>query len=176
MKKSLIAVALAATAVLSVSNVFADSGVVKFSGSILEDACTPTITAPNGTVDLGEHAKTDFKAANDTTSPVSFTIKLDSCPAAVTSATVMFEGDSDATNSALLAITAETGSAKGVGINMMTADKADLPLGGTNSYKYTLQPTPASNDLVFYAQYKATTATVTGGPANSSANFTVDYN
>lgn len=176
MKKNLIAVALAATAVLSASNAFAASGTVKFSGSILEDACVPSITAPNGTVDLGEHAKTDFKAANDTTSPVSFVIKLDSCPAAVTSATVMFEGDADGTNSSLLAITAETGSATGVGINLMTADKADLPLGGTNSYQYTLKEAPESNDLTFYAQYKATTADVTGGPANSSANFTVDYN
>lgn len=67
------------------------------------------------------------------------------------------------------------GAATGVAINLMTADKADLPLHGSNSYIYPLSST-ADNTLNFYAQYISTAASVTAGPANSVANFSVVYN
>lgn len=57
----------------------------------------------------------------------------------------------------------------------MTADKADLPLHGSNGYSYPLSST-ADNTLNFYAQYVSTTSTVVAGPANSVANFSVVYN
>ncbi|MED5752210.1 fimbrial protein, partial [Enterobacter hormaechei] len=67
------------------------------------------------------------------------------------------------------------GAAPGGGVNLMTADKADLPLHGSNSYIYPLSRT-ADNTLKFYAQYVSTAASVTAGPANSVANFSVGYN
>ncbi len=67
------------------------------------------------------------------------------------------------------------GAATGVAINLMTADKADLPLHGSNGYTYMLSSS-ADNTLNFYAQYISTTASVTAGPANSVANFSVVYN
>jgi major type 1 subunit fimbrin (pilin) len=100
---------------------------------------------------------------------------LKNCPVTVTNAKVRFDGTPDATNASLLAIdSSAAGAATGVAINLMTADKADLPLHGSNSYSYALST--ADNTLSFYAQYISTAATVTAGPANSVANFSVVYN
>ena len=94
----------------------------------------------------------------------------------VTNAKVRFDGTPDLSNSSLLAIDSSVpGAATGVAINLMTADKADLPLHGSNGYSYPLSST-ADNTLNFYAQYVSTTASVVAGPANSVANFSVIYN
>ncbi|MNU03541.1 fimbrial-like adhesin protein SfmF [compost metagenome] len=68
-----------------------------------------------------------------------------------------------------------SGAATGVAINLMSADKNQLPLHGEISYSYTLSSTE-DNTLNFYAQYKSTADTVTAGPANSVASFSVVYN
>ncbi|SNY79604.1 fimbrial protein [Enterobacter sp. CC120223-11] len=176
MKKNLIAVAIAATAVLSMSNAFAAAGTVNFTGEILDAACTVDVASQNQTVALGQYNKSEFTAAGDTTAAKKFNVVLKDCPATVTSAHVMFDGKPDTTNSSLLAIDSSVaGAATGVAINLMTADKADLGLHGDNGYRYTLVST-ADNTLDFYAQYKSTAAAVTAGPANSVANFSVVYN
>lgn len=176
MKKNLIAVAFAAVAVMSASNVFAVAGTVNFTGEILDAACTVDVASQNQTVALGSYNKTEFTAAGDVTAAKKFSIVLKNCPAAVTSAHVRFDGTPEATNSALLAIDSTVaGAATNVAINLMSANKAQLPLHGDNGYSYTLSST-ADNTLDFYAQYKSTAATVTAGPANSVANFSVVYN
>lgn len=79
---------------------------------------------------------------------------------------VRFDGTPDLTNPNLLAIdTSASSAASGVAINLMTADKVDLPLHGENSYNYVLSSTQ-DNTLKFYAQYISTTASVTPGTAN----------
>jgi major type 1 subunit fimbrin (pilin) len=176
MKKSIIAAVIATTAALSMSNVFAAASTVNFTGEILDAACTVDVASQDQTVALGKYNKSEFAAAGDVTAATKFSIVLKDCPKTVTSAAVRFDGKPDATNSSLLAIDSSvSGAATGVAINLMTADKAQLPLHGSNSYSYTLSST-ASNTLDFYAQYKSTAATVTAGPANSVANFSVVYN
>ena len=176
MKKNIIVAAIVATAVLSMSNAFAAAGTVNFKGEILDAACTVDVGSQTQTVELGKYNKSEFKAAGDVTAATKFSIVLKDCPDTVTSAAVRFDGTPDATDSTLLAIDSSvTGAATGVGINLMSADKAQLPLHGSNSYSYTLSDT-ADNTLDFYAQYKSTVAAVTAGPANSVANFSVVYN
>ena len=178
MKKNIIAAAIVATAALSLSNAFAATGegTVNFNGEILDAACTVDVGSQNQTVELGKYNKSAFAAAGDVTAATKFDIVLKDCPASVTAASVRFDGTPDATDSTLLAVDSSVaGAATGVGINLMTADKADLPLHGSNDYRYTL--TDASdNTLNFYAQYKSTADSVTAGPANSVANFSVVYN
>lgn len=175
MKKNVIALALAATSVLS-AHAFAAAGTVNFTGSVLDSACTVDTASKDQTVALGAYNKTEFTAAGVKTAAKKFNIVLKDCPATVTSAHVRFDGKPEATNSDLLAIDSSvTGAAKGIAINLMTADKADLPLHGDNSYSYTLSSTE-DNKLDFYAQYQSTAATVTAGPANSVATFSVVYN
>ncbi|WP_039029624.1 fimbrial protein [Leclercia adecarboxylata] len=176
MKKNIIAAAIVATAALSMSNAFAAAGTVNFNGEILDAACTVDVGSQNMTVELGKYNKSEFAAAGDVSAATKFDIVLKDCPATVTSASVRFDGTPDAADSSLLAIDSSVaGAATGVAINLMTADKADLPLHGSNGYSYTLT-SDEDNTLDFYAQYKSTADDVTAGPANSVANFSVVYN
>ncbi|MDY0923352.1 fimbrial protein [Leclercia sp. CFBP8987] len=176
MKKNIIAAAIVATAALSMSNAFAAAGTVNFNGEILDAACTVDVGSQNQTVELGKYNKSEFAAAGDVSAATKFDIVLKDCPATVTSASVRFDGTPDAADSSLLAVDSSVaGAATGVAINLMTADKAQLPLHGSNGYSYTLTEA-ADNTLDFYAQYKSTADAVTAGPANSVANFSVVYN
>jgi len=176
MKKNIIAAAIVATAALSMSNAFASAGTVNFNGEILDAACTVDVGSQSQTVDLGHYNRSEFTTAGDVTSATKFNVVLSACPAAVTSASVRFDGTPDAVDSTLLAVDSSVeGAATGVAINLMTADKSQLPLHGTNNYSYTLTDA-ADNTLDFYAQYKSTADAVTAGPANSVANFSVVYN
>lgn len=176
MKKNLIAVAFAAVAAVSASNAFAAAGTVNFTGEILDAACTVDVASQNQTVALGAYNKSEFVNLGDVTAAKNFKIVLKNCPAAVTSAHILFSGMPDATNSDLLAIDSTvSGAATGVAINLLTKNQVSLPLSGDNAYRYPLVST-ADNTLDYYAQYKSTAATVTAGPANSVASFSVIYN
>lgn len=176
MKKNIIAAAIVATAALSMSNAFAAAGTVNFNGEILDAACTVDVGSQNQTVELGKYNRSEFPSAGSVSAATKFNIVLKDCPATVTSASVRFDGTPDTTDSTLLAIDSSVaGAATGVAINLMTADKAPLPLHGSNGYSYALSSS-TDNTLDFYAQYKSTVAAVTAGPANSVANFSVVYN
>ncbi|MFP2514402.1 fimbrial protein [Buttiauxella agrestis] len=176
MNKNLIAVAFAAVAAVSASNAFAISGTVNFTGEILDAACTVDVASQNQTVALGAYNKSEFTTSGDVTAAKRFSIVLKDCPATVTAAHVRFDGTPEASNPDLLAIDSTVaGAATGVAINLMSADMVQLPLHGENPYRYNLSSS-ADNTLNFYAQYKSTVNTVTAGPANSVANFSVIYN
>lgn len=176
MKKMMVMAALAASSALTATTVFAAAGTVNFAGNILDSACDVDIASQNQVVVLGDYYKTEFTATGARTPATKFNIVLKNCPVTVTSAKVRFDGTPDISNSNLLAIDSSVaGAATGIAINLMTADKADLPLHGTNAYTYMLSST-ADNTLDFYAQYISTAATVVAGPANSVANFSVVYN
>lgn len=176
MKKTLLLATIAAGSVLTMANAFAAAGTVNFNGNILDSACDVDVASQNQVVVLGDYYKTEFNATGARTAATKFDIILKNCPVSVTNAKVRFDGTPDASNSNLLAIdTSVAGAATGVAINLMTADKADLPLHGSNGYTYMLSSS-ADNTLNFYAQYISTTASVTAGPANSVANFSVVYN
>lgn len=176
MNKNVIAMAFSVSAVFSLTQVYAADGTVNFTGEIIDQACTVDIGANNTmTVDLGRVARTAFIATGDEASATKFTIKLINCPATVTAAKVRFDGANDTTNSDLLALTQMSGSANGVAIKLMTANKELLGLNQLNSYTYPLSSTQ-DNLLDFYAAYQSTMAAVVAGPANAVANFTVNYN
>lgn len=176
MKKTIVIAMLAAGSALSMIHAFAAAGTVNFNGNILDAACDVDVASKNQVVVLGDYYKTEFPAAGSRTAATKFDIILKNCPATVINAKVRFDGTPDLSNSSLLAIDSSVpGAATGVAINLMTADKADLPLHGSNGYSYTLSST-ADNTLNFYAQYQSTNAAVVAGPANSVANFSVVYN
>ncbi|HCD1326580.1 TPA: fimbrial protein [Klebsiella variicola subsp. variicola] len=176
MKKSLILVALTATAALSTSHAFAAAGTVNFVGNILDTACEVDVASQNQQVNLGNFYKSEFPNSGTKAAAKDFNIVLKNCPTTVTSTKVRFDGTPDLTNPNLLAIdTSASSAASGVAINLMTADKVDLPLHGENSYNYVLSSTQ-DNTLKLYAQYISTTASVTPGTANSVANVSIVYN
>ncbi|MHC9002345.1 fimbrial protein [Enterobacter adelaidei] len=175
MKKNMFVVALVAAASLSAANAIAGgAGQVNFTGSITDDACTivNTVTSPLD-VPLGTYGSNEFTAVGSETAKKDVKIALSNCPATVTSASVNFDGTSDATNASLLALTDEAGVATGVGIQLYDKDQSPLALH-TPSSAHDL--VTGDNVLPFYAAYKSTAATVTAGPANGVANFSVIYN
>ena len=149
---------------------------VNFVGNILDTACEVDVASQNQQVNLGNFYKSEFPNSGTKAAAKDFNIVLKNCPTTVTSTKVRFDGTPDLTNPNLLAIdTSASSAASGVAINLMTADKVDLPLHGENSYNYVLSSTQ-DNTLKFYAQYISTTASVTPGTANSVANFSIVYN
>ena len=91
----------------------------------------------------------------------------------MTKASVIFDGTPDSNNTTLLKLTQDDGVATGVAIQLYDISGAELPLF-TASKSYTLAS--GTNDLSFMAAYKSTAATVTAGPANAVANFSISYN
>ncbi|CAI1579739.1 S-fimbrillin [Serratia fonticola] len=176
MKKNLIAVAVLAASAFGVS-AFAADGQVNFTGEIIDAACTVVNTPANPlNVQLGKVARTTFTQAGDKSSATKFTLQLKDCPATVTSATVKFDGTSVSGDNSVLALTQASGVATGVGIQLSDDTQTVVPLY-TASKSYALQSgTGVMNNLDFSARYISTSNTVTAGPANSVASFTINYN
>lgn len=173
MKKfNLIATAIVA-GTLSASALAYD-GQVKFVGKITDETCTVTNNPSNPlTVTLGEVAQSAFTGVGVSASTTKFTLALTACPAAAKKAKVKFDGTPHATNADFLALTSEAGVATGVGVEILDANAATIPMN-TSSMEYPL--VAGANNLDFKARYTSTAATVTTGPANASTNFTINYN
>ena len=170
MKKRIIVVALMASAF--VTGAQAAAGKINFVGSITEDTCTiGSSPATPMDVPMLTYGSNEFTAAGQTTPQTEFTIELTACPAAVTKAAINFNGTKDTVNPQLLQLT--PGGAAGLGIQLYDEGGAELA-PQTNSKSYTMAS--GDNALKFYAAYKSTAATVTGGAANSATEFSVIYN
>ncbi len=173
-KKSLVMALFAASAVASVAH--AADGTINFTGNITDTACTVTPASAAQTVALGTVNKAVFTGTGSAASPTRFSIVLTSCPASVTSATVKFDGPTDAANSNLLKITPSAGTeAKGVAVGIYEQDTTTLLPVSSASASKTLSTT-ADTTFNFVAKYVATSATVVAGPANAVSDFTVSYN
>jgi len=176
MKTKMMMAFIVVSSALTVSQAIGAAGTVNFNGNILDSACDVDVASQNQVVVLGDFYKTEFPGTGVRTAAKQFNIVLKNCPVTVTNAKVRFDGTPDLMNASLIAVdTSVTGAATGVAINLMSADKADLPLHGDNGYTYPLSST-ADNTLNYYAQYISTAASVTAGPANAVANFSVVYN
>ncbi|MFG6655069.1 fimbrial protein [Scandinavium sp. M-37] len=175
MKKNLIAMAIAATAVLSAANAFAAAGQVNFTGEIIDAGCDVINTVANPLqVNLGQVAKSEFVSAGDTAAATSFNIRLTNCPITISTASIKFDGTAVAGDNSILQLTQDSGVATGVGIQLSDASGI-VPLAQPST-AYPLQSGSTMNDLPFTARYKSYTTAVTAGPANAVANFSVIYN
>lgn len=173
MKKINIIAAAIIAGTLSAS-AFAEDGQVNFIGSITGESCTLTNNTTNPlNVTLGNVAQSSFTGKGVTSSPTNFVIALTNCPKSALTAKVKFGGTAHPDDSELLGLTDETDVATGVGVLISDASNAVVPLN-TASAPYKL--VEGANNLTFTARYRATVATVTAGPANSVANFTINYN
>jgi len=175
MKKNLIATAIAATAVLSAANAFAAAGQVNFTGEIIDTGCDVINTVSNPLqVTLGQVAKSEFVNTGDTAAATAFNIQLTNCPVTASTASIKFDGAALNGDNSVLQLTQDSGTATGVGIQLSDQNGV-LPLA-QQSMAYLLQDGNAINNLPFTARYKSVSSTVTAGPANSVASFSVIYN
>ncbi|AYZ17620.1 fimbrial protein [Klebsiella pasteurii] len=172
MKKNLLAVALMATSVFA-SSAFASDGAVNFTGSITDAACTVDTASQNQDVFLGNIARTAFPVAGSLAAAKKFTLVLKNCPDTVTGATVRFDGAQVSGDNSVLALTAGSTTAKGVGVQISDDQNKVVPLYEDSSV-YPLVST-ADNKLSFSARYISLTDAVTVGDANAVTQFTVVY-
>lgn len=174
MKKKLLASLIAATSIFTINNALAADGSIEFTGEITDQACELATGSDALKVNLGKVSKTALPATGATTAATKFTIKLTNCPATVVSAKVQFDTDSYAGDDKVIALKDETDVAKGVGIQITDDTNTVVPLF-TPSKAYALKES-VENSLDFRARYIAQTNTVTVGPANDNATFTINYN
>lgn len=158
-----------------VSAAHAADGTINFTGTITDAACTVTPGSASQNVALGTVSSTGFKAAGDTSAPTRFDIVLTACPAALTSASVKFDGLTHADNRSLLALSGAGTLATGVGVALFEDNSTTLIPVATGSASKTLN-VGSDTTLSYIAKYMATTPTVTAGPANAVSDFTIAYN
>ncbi|MEG1209757.1 MAG: fimbrial protein [Leclercia sp.] len=175
MKKILISLALASTTTLCAANVFAAAGQVNFMGEIIDSGCDVINTVSNPLqVVMGQVARSEFVNTGDTAAATSFNIQLTNCPPTTSTARIKFDGMALNGDNNLLQLTQVSGVATGVGIQL-SDNTGILPLYQA-SQAYILTPGSAMNNLPFIARYKSVSSSVTAGPANSTANFSIVYN
>jgi major type 1 subunit fimbrin (pilin) len=149
----------------------AQSGKINFTGEIIDTACEVDTNSQNLDVNLGRVSKTDFSGAGTVASETAFKLNLKNCPE-VTTATIKFDATPKDGDYNVIDISADSGAAKGVGVQILDSARKVVPLY-TASSLYDLAV--GDNSLKFTARYYAT-GEVTSGPANAVANFTVNYN
>ena len=170
MKKNLLASLIAATSIVAVNNALAADGTIDFTGEIIDQACELAAGSDALKVNLGQVSKKALPNAGSTAAATKFTIKLINCPATVTTASVKFDADSYIGDDEVIKLKEETG----VGIQITDDTNKIVPLF-TASKAYPLQQN-VENNLDFRARYIAKSDTVTPGPANATATFTINYN
>lgn len=171
MKKAILAILMASSAMSAVNIAHAADGTVHFNGNIVSDACTVDASAQNLSVDMGSVAATAFSAAGDKASPSKFSINVTECPDSVKQVAVKFDGTSDTANTDLLKLDSDQ-TATGVAIEIADNNGTAIPLH-TESPAYQVADGSASLD--FMGRYVATSATVEAGTANASSQFTINY-
>lgn len=126
----------------------------------------------------GQALKSDYQRpmlsiAGSLAAAKKFTLVLKNCPDTVTGATVRFDGAQVSGDNSVLALTAGSTTAKGVGVQISDDQNKVVPLYEDSSV-YPLVST-ADNKLSFSARYISLTDAVTVGDANAVTQFTVVY-
>lgn len=146
-------------------------GIVNITGRILNNTCVVAQESKSQIVNLGDVRLKLFNEKGETSTPVSFKIRLTKCGEAATGAVVIFSGEQQTDDPQLLAIGSGAGSAKNIGIAISDAYKNIIPIGDA----ITLPLTPETdNTLQFFANYIAT-GNVVPGVANADATFSVTW-
>ncbi len=168
---------LVAGSAVAADPVSVSGGTVHFEGELVNAACAVSSQSADQVVTLGQYRTASFAAVGDTTAQIPFTIVLNDCdPKVAATAAVAFSGQTDATDTTLLAVTSANNSATatGVGIEILDSASATLkPNGATFSAAQAL--VEGTNTLRFSARYKATAVSATPGQANADATFIMKY-
>jgi type 1 fimbria pilin len=170
--------ALALVSAFSQAAIAAPDGTINFTGEITDAPCSVSPNSQNMLVPLGNVSRTELDGAVGKRAPKSadFTIDLLACGASAKGATVAFNGAPDLDDNTNLAISnagmVGVSRAGGVAIELADSNGTKIPLGA-QSMEYVLGQ--GDNALKFQATYVATQPTVTVGPANAVAQFTVTY-
>lgn len=167
--------------------VTASGGTVNFSGSVVTSACAISANSANIDVDLGEVRTATLAAAGSEASTAkAFTITLEDCEIADTSAgteedpipattvAVTFTGTPDSTDADGLAVgsNGSSASAQNVAIRLYDEQGNVVRLGESAA---PVELRSGSNTLNFSAKYYSPQGNATAGDASAVATYTVTY-
>lgn len=185
MKKTIVAVMVAASAVLSAQAMAANTAEVTVLGEVNDSSAscvvTPTGTLNNGIVRLTSvtTSEANAQAANTLFKSQKFGFDVSDCAQGskdpATGLTVAVTGTTSS-NTTILDNTADDGAA-GIGIGIAkVSDGSRVAFDGsqTMSETYTDGSVTSLNYYAGYVKVNATTA-VTEGPVKGVATFTIDY-
>lgn len=151
----------------------ADSATLNITGRILSSACQPEINPL--TVPLGNISRSALSGKGVTAPAIGFQLRLKNCPAEIGQIKVQFDGTPASGDNSALALTAGTGVASGVAVQLQDAAGAIVPPGQPSALMAIKGGSGSLNSLKFTARYIATADKLTAGSANASATFTIWY-
>ncbi|MCU6317027.1 fimbrial protein [Klebsiella aerogenes] len=152
----------------------AADGQINVTGNIVANTCNISIDDRNKTVNMGTVSSKQFLHGSTTAFPKEFTLSLVDCGPAAEGMTIGFHGAQDANRHDLLALDSDSAGASGIGIALLDANKAPIPIN-TQTSTYPLQANTDLMVLHFFAQYTANGASVAAGKANATATFDFIY-
>lgn len=159
MKKILIITLVASASILGTANADQVPGALEFVGKVTNPSCY--VRNQQMTIEMGIVAGTSFNGVGTTSGAKAFDIQLADCPVTVNQASVTFIGNSADQSNTILALTDSENSAKGIGIEILTANDSKVVTLDQPTPKQSL--TPGENRLPFMARFIATTDVVVGG-------------
>ncbi|MFX2611954.1 fimbrial protein [Enterobacter mori] len=179
MKKSILAAIIAlpfGLATMSASAVTVSGGTVNFQGEVVDAACSVASESVDQTVILDQIKSSTFTAGGEFANQrKAFEIKLADCSTGTqTTAAVSFNGNSDSSDTTLLANTAGAGAATNIGLALFGPDGQPIGLNdGTLSAATTIQD--GTTIIPLSVDYKSTASLPTAGAVESVATFNVTY-
>jgi major type 1 subunit fimbrin (pilin) len=151
----------------------ASTGTLNISGSITGSACSIEGAASDIPVNLGAVPKTAFTATGTPVATAGFPLKLTGCSPS-SDVSVRFNGTPDSANTSFLQLTQETDVATNVAVGLFEKDgKTPIAINQTSAVQKT--DAAGAANLYYQVGYVATgtVASVTTGPANAVAEFTI---
>lgn len=149
-----------------------------FSGKIIDKVCTVVVNDGTATVDLGSTSVADIATAGQTSGPKTFTVALNSCPAAgagvPTKAYVEFEGTTDGDDTYFKNTADEATAATKIAVIIKDASETAI-INKDNNAPITL-PTAAGDVVTEYtAMMIATGDGATKGDVSTTLTYNVSY-
>ncbi|WP_337013252.1 fimbrial protein [Pantoea sp. AS142] len=146
---------------------------IRLSGTVVALGCTVDPNDVDKPVQLGAWATKQLKKKGETSSPVSFSIRLTGCTAS--GVTTAFTGQKDKFNPELLALNCDSDDyATGVAVQIMDSSGQRIPMG--NDSPMRVIDDTGNITLNFKANYVATgNNSVRPGTADADTEFTLTY-
>jgi type 1 fimbria pilin len=141
-------------------------------GTIINSGCSVATSSLSIPVSLGLTPQTDFSGVDTFSQSIPFNIDLIGCSANSNVKVTLSDTSSGLSPNKPGVLALIPGGATGVGIQLLNATNTPIPLNTPFDVGQTVNDTFS---FQLKARYYQTEATMTTGPANSTANFTMTY-
>ncbi|EMY7928800.1 fimbrial protein [Klebsiella aerogenes] len=168
---------LAVSAFAHADTTTSSTGTIEFNGSVVDTACAIDADSIDQTVALGEVRSASIATAGAASTHVPFSIQLDDCDSTeATTASFAFTGQTAGSDDTVLEnLYSGSDGATGVGVQLVDASGATVPVDGSTSSTSALTVQDGTNIANFDAYMIATADGATAGSVHSTVTFQVTY-